>query len=65
MATIVNNPPPENNSGNSMGMIIGIIAIVVLVILFVVYVMPMMRQGMNAPQINVPDKIDVNVNQPE
>jgi hypothetical protein len=46
-------------------MIIGIIAIIVLVILFVVYVMPMMRQGMGTPQVNVPDKIDVNVNQPK
>lgn len=65
MATIVNNPPTDNSSGNNMGMIIGIIAIIVLVILFVVYVMPMIGQNMGQPQVTVPDKIDVNVNQPK
>lgn len=68
MATIVNNPPAQNSNdsgGNSMSLIVGIIAIIVLVILFVVYVMPMIQQGSATPQVNIPDKVDVNVNQPE
>ncbi len=62
MATIINNPPANDNSGGPMGMIIGIIVLIVLVYLGYVYGLPAIRQ-MGTPQINVPSKIDVNVNQ--
>ena len=63
MTTIINNPPSNNdNSGGPMGMIIGIIVLIVLVYLGYVYGLPAIRQ-MRTPQINVPSKIDVNVNQ--
>lgn len=63
MATIVNNPPPSNNSGG-VGMIIGIIVLIVVVYLIFVYGLPMLRQAsVGTPQINVPSKIDVNINQ--
>lgn len=65
MATIVNNPAPSNdNSGGPMGMIIGLIVLIVVAYLFFVYGLPVIKnmQG-GTPQINVPSKIDVNVNQ--
>ncbi len=65
MTTIVNNPPPSNNnSGGSMGMIIALIVLLVLAYLGFVYGLPMLRQmQFGNPQINIPSKIDVNVNQ--
>lgn len=62
MATIINNPPANDNSGGPTGMIIGIIVLIVLVYLGYVYGLPAIRQ-MGTPQVNVPSKIDVNVNQ--
>jgi len=66
MTTIVNNPPPttNENSGN-MGLIIGIIVIIVLAYIFMVFGLPAIRQmQIGTPQINIPSKIDVNINQP-
>ncbi len=62
MVTVVNNPPPSDNSGGPMGTILVLAVVVVLGYLGVVYGLPAIRQ-MGTPQINVPDKIDVNINQ--
>lgn len=48
MTTVVNTPPSNNQGGNG---------------LFFVYGLPMLRQSTQAPQINVPYKVDINVNQ--
>lgn len=68
MTTIVNNPAPSNDSGGGMGNIIGLIFLVVLLVagyLFFIYGIPAIKQiQLGSPQINVPSKIDVNVNQP-
>jgi len=63
MATIVNNPAPDN-SGGPMGMIIVVIVLLVLGYLGYVYGLPAVRQ-MGTPQINVPSDINVNVKQAE
>ena len=63
MATIVNNPAPDN-SGGPMGMIILVIVLLVLGYLGYVYGLPAVRQ-MGTPQINVPSDINVNVKQAE
>lgn len=63
MATIVNNPPASNNSGVPMGIIIVIIVLLVLGFLGFVYGLPALKQMQSGMQINVPDKIDVNINQ--
>lgn len=64
MTTVVNNPPSQNDSGGGMGMIIGLIALLVLGYLFFIYGIPALQQmQVGAPQINVPSKIDVNINQ--
>ena len=63
MATIVNNPP-SNDSGGPMGIIIALIVLVILVFLGFIYGLPILKQMMPGnPQINVPNKIDVNLHQ--
>ena len=72
MATIVNNPPTDQTTGNSFMVIIVLLLIVLAAFVFFAYGLPVMRgsSGTNntqteVPQINVPDKIDVNINQPK
>ncbi len=62
MATIVNNPG-NDNSGNVMGLILGVIFVLVFAVIFFVYLVPMFRQSGGTPQVNIPNKIDVNVHQ--
>lgn len=62
MTTIVNNPPSSNDSDGGMGMIIGIVVLFVVAYLFIVYGLPAIRQ-IGSPQINIPSKINVNVQQ--
>jgi hypothetical protein len=64
MTTIINTPPATKESGGNIGMIIGLIFLIGAAYLFIVYGLPAIRQ-MSSPQINVPDKIDVNINQPK
>jgi len=67
MATIINNPPSQSNdSGGSMGMIIGLVILVVLGILFFQYGLPAIQNmSSGGVQINVPSELDVTVNQEE
>lgn len=66
MATIVNNPPAANDSGGPMGMIIALVVLLVLAYLGLMYGLPALRQmQLGSPQINIPSKIDVNVNKAE
>ena len=68
MATIVNNPPANTESGSGSGFLIGIILLIVFAVLFIFYGIPYFNNymgGGQAPQINVPSKIDVNINQPK
>jgi hypothetical protein len=69
MATIVNNPPANTDRRSGSGFLFGIILLIIAVILFVYYGLPALGnaggQGTAAPQVNVPGKIDVNVNQPK
>lgn len=62
MATVIHEHTRDN--GNSSGTIIGLVLIVVLAILFFVYGLPLIR-SYGTPQVNVPDKINVNVNTPQ
>jgi len=66
MATTIVNPAPNNNSSdnNGMGFLLGIIVLIVFVILFFVYALPYIR-GLTSGgiQINVPESIDVKVQQ--
>ncbi len=65
MTTIVNNPPPAKESGGGMGWIIALIVILIVGYLFIMYGIPALRQiQLGSPQITLPSKIDVNINQP-
>lgn len=62
MTTIVNTPPsPPARSDDGMGFIIGFIVLAVIVGIFFIYGLPAIR-NIRSPQINIPDKIDVNIN---
>lgn len=64
MTTVVNNPPASNDSNGGVGMIFGLIVLVVVVYLFFVYGLPAIQNvKLGTPQINIPAKIDVNVQQ--
>lgn len=62
MVTVVNNPAPEAKSDGGTGMIVGVLLILVMGILFYLYGLPAIN-NMQSPQINIPNKIDVNVKQ--
>ena len=65
MTTIVNTPAGANESNGGTGVIIGILILIVIGFLFFYYGLPAIRSvQLGTPQINVPAKIDVNVNQP-
>lgn len=61
---IVNTPSGGDNPGNGMGFLLGVILLVLVLFLFFWYGLPAIRgmMGSGTPQINVPNKIDVNVN---
>jgi hypothetical protein len=67
MATVVNNPDRDN--GSNVTSIAALIALVVLAILFFVYGLPLLSNAFNAntqnpgTQINIPDQVDLNLNQ--
>ena len=50
----------QNNS--SVGFVIGAIILLIAVIFFIIYGIPMIQNSMQSPTINVPDKVDVNIN---
>lgn len=64
MATIVNNPGPSSDGG---GALFALLAILLIGFLFFYFGMPLLRRAATpaSPQINVPDRVDVNVNQPK
>lgn len=65
MTTIVNSPAPTQESGNNIGLIVGLIVVLALGYLFIMYGLPALGQmKFGGAQINVPSKIDVNVVQP-
>ena len=65
MATTIINPASNSDpSGNNgMGFIVGGVVLVVLAILFFVYALPYIRglSGEGGVQVNLPNTIDVNV----
>lgn len=62
MTTIVNNPAPVAETSSGIGMILGLIFLAAAVLLFFLYGLPAIRR-LGSPQINIPNKIDVNISQ--
>jgi hypothetical protein len=70
MATVINNPAPSattESSSSGLGFLLGVIALIVFLFVVLYYGGPALRsmtRGANSgAQINVPDKINVDVNQ--
>ena len=71
MATVVNNPAPVagNNDGN--GFLIGIVLLIAFIAMLLYFGLPIIRNmgpvqvNVPAPQVVMPDKVDVNVTQPK
>lgn len=57
----------EVSSGNNVGFILGIVLLIAALIFFFYYGAALFRQmgTSSQPTIQVPDKVDVNVNQPQ
>lgn len=68
MTTTINSATPNYDSG-SPGFLIGIVAIIGFAILFIFFGIPAMQNmepiqlNIPAPQVVIPNKIDVNVQQ--
>ncbi len=66
MATIVNTTPTTSGETGSsgMGFLLGVIVLVLFAFVFFVYGLPYISgavRSTQSPQIQVPDKVDVNV----
>ncbi len=63
MATIINTPGTQSESGSGVGVVVGVILAIVVLALLAVYGIPALRgtAPQNGTNIQVPDKIDVNV----
>ena len=65
MVTVVQQPS-GGDGGNGMGFLLGVILLIVFVVGLLYYGLPIIQNAtaqLAAPQINVPDKVDVNVKQ--
>ena len=64
MATIVNNPPATERESGGNGFLLGVILLIIFAVLFFIYGLPYISSAMSGPSVQVPDKVDVNVNTP-
>ena len=62
MATIVNNPDRSYEDFEGVGFLIGILVVILLGVLFFAYTLPSLRNNGSGTNINVPDRINVDVN---
>jgi hypothetical protein len=63
---VVNTAPSRNsNNNNGYGFLLWVVVLGILGVLFFVYALPYIRNlsSNSGVQINVPEKIDINVNQ--
>lgn len=67
MDTVIERDHHHEAAGNGMGFLLGVILLLFVAILFFVYGLPYISNftQQQGPQINVPGKIDVNVNMPK
>ncbi len=66
MATIINTPAAAERSSSGMGFVVGVILLILFVLGLLYYGLPALSRTTQSqsPQINVPDKVDVTINQP-
>jgi len=63
MPTKRKTPARSSKGGSDMGFLLGIVLLIVFGALFFIYGLPYLNGVTQTPQINVPNKIDVNVHQ--
>ncbi|MBI5044370.1 MAG: hypothetical protein HZC02_00380 [Candidatus Levybacteria bacterium] len=63
MATVIHEH--TRDEGGSSGVLLALIILLVMAFIFIFYGLPAVRSSIGAPQVNVPDKIDVNLNSPQ
>ena len=70
MATVVNNPG-ATQEGSGMGFLLGVLLLIAFAVIVLFYGLPYLGNSLNnagggstsAPQVQIPEKVDVNVNQ--
>ena len=64
---VINNAAPASEGNSGMGFLMGIILLIVFFVFLLYFGIPMIRNSFSGvgsgTQINVPDKVDVNVKQ--
>ncbi len=60
-AHVVHHVDEESNSGAWVAFA-AIALVIILAMLFFYYALPMLNRATTTPQVNVPDKVDVNIN---
>jgi hypothetical protein len=66
MTTVINNPTPSTDNGGS-GFLIGAVLLIAFIAVLLYFGIPALKNlgpaqvNIPAPQVNVPNKIDVNV----
>lgn len=72
MATVVNNPGATTDSGSGSSFLIGVILLIVFALVVIFYGLPYLGNMVGgqsgagtsaAPQVQVPEKVNVDVNQ--
>jgi hypothetical protein len=65
--TIINNPDTGHDSGGGAGIFLGVILAIILIALFFIYALPALLDrggGGTDTNINVPERVEVDVNNP-
>jgi hypothetical protein len=62
MTTIINNPDTSGGNSGGVGLIVGAVVIIAIIALFFLYGLPALRKSSSGTTVNVPDKIQVDVN---
>ncbi len=71
MSTVINNPPSvagaDSSGAGGLSFLIGVIILILFVLFLFMYLLPMLRSSMtaNSPQLNVPEKVEVDVQVPQ
>lgn len=65
MATIINNPGTSTDQSSGIGFFAGVVLLILFVVVLLYYGLPALRRSMSfgGTQINVPDRVQVDVNQ--
>jgi hypothetical protein len=64
MATVINNPDTGvRDSGSGLGVVLGVLIAIVVIVLLIVFAVPAIRGSRSGgTNINVPDKVQLDVN---